>query len=78
MAGNPGAFSPTDAVTGQAATMEGIVSRSTASYTKSEFCNNVFKYVRKGHVKTDEHWTRNWKRAPLKGEGGHYVENYRK
>lgn len=29
------------------------------------FARNVFKYVRKGHVKTDEHWTRNWKRARL-------------
>jgi len=30
-----------------------------------EFAHNVFKYVRKGHVKTDEHWTRHWKRARL-------------
>lgn len=28
----------------------------------------------KGHVKTDEHWTRNWKKAPLVWEkGGDYV-----
>jgi hypothetical protein len=24
--------------------------------------------VRRGHVKTDEHWTRNWKRARLRWE----------
>lgn len=34
------------------------------------FARNVFKYVRKGHVKTDEHWTRNWKRARLIWEIG--------
>ena len=27
--------------------------------------HNVFKYVRKGHVQTGEHWTRHWKRARL-------------
>ena len=25
----------------------------------------VGKYVRKGHVQTDEHWTKNWKQAKL-------------
>lgn len=48
--------------------MEGIVSRNTAAYKVGDFKKNVFKYVRKDHVKTDEHWTRNWKRAPLKWE----------
>ena len=28
--------------------------------------NNLFKVVRKGHVQTDEHWTKNWKPATLK------------
>ncbi len=46
-------------------TMEGIVSRNTNAYPVLDFKQNVFKYVRKNHVKTDEHWTRNWKRAPL-------------
>ena len=46
-------------------TREGVVSRNVGEYLVSEFAHNVFKYVRKGHVKTDEHWTRNWKRAPL-------------
>lgn len=48
--------------------MEGIVTRNVAAYPVAEMSKNVFKYVRKDHVKTDEHWTRNWKRAPLKWE----------
>ena len=48
--------------------MEGIVSRNAAAYSVADFKQNVFKYVRKHHVKTDEHWTRRWKRAPLKWE----------
>jgi len=32
---------------------------------ENEF-NNLFKVVRKGHVQTDEHWTKNWKPATLK------------
>lgn len=46
-------------------TREGIVTRNTEAFAVADFAQNVFKYVRKGHVKTDEHWTRNWKRAPL-------------
>ncbi len=46
-------------------TREGVVYRNKEEYPVSEFQHNVFKYVRKGHVKTDEHWTRNWKRAKL-------------
>lgn len=52
----------------EACSMEGIVSRNIESYPVDQFKHNVFKYVRKDHVKTDEHWTRNWKRAPLKWE----------
>lgn len=69
----PSVFASFDAETGQACTMEGIVSRNKDEYTVSDFQKNVFKYVRKGHVKTDEHWTRNWKRAPLKSE--RHVDN---
>lgn len=49
-------------------TMEGIVSRNTEAYNIEYFKSNVFKYVREGHVKTDEHWTRNWRRAQLNWE----------
>lgn len=46
-------------------TMEGIVTRNYNEFPVDNFKENVFKYVRKGHVSTDEHWIRNWKRAPL-------------
>ncbi len=44
---------------------EGFVFRNAAGFHVDEFSNNVLKYVRKNHVKTDEHWTKNWKRAKL-------------
>ncbi|GAB3990799.1 RNA ligase family protein [Spirosoma daeguense] len=64
----PGRFGSVDAVTGAPCTMEGVVSRDADSYTVDEFTHRVFKYVRKGHVQTNEHWTRTWKRAPLARE----------
>lgn len=64
-----------DAFNGNPVTMEGIVTRNINGYPVSAFAQNVFKYVRKGHVKTDEHWTRNWKRAPLNNEGGNHVDH---
>lgn len=57
-----GSFNP---FTGEHCTREGVVTRNIEEYPVEEFMHNVFKYVRKGHVKTDEHWTRNWKRAKL-------------
>lgn len=54
-----------DAYTGKICTREGIVSRNINGYPVTDLCENVFKYVRKGHVKTDAHWTKNWRRAPL-------------
>jgi hypothetical protein len=70
----PGAFNACSAATGSSVTMEGIVTRDTGSYAVADFAQHVFKYVRKGHVQTTEHWTRNWKRAPLQNEGGKYVD----
>lgn len=75
IASGRGALEPHDAYDGSITTMEGIVSRNANQYPVSEFSNHVFKYVRKGHVKTDEHWTRNWKRAHLNQEGGRHVED---
>ncbi|WP_295128060.1 RNA ligase family protein [uncultured Chitinophaga sp.] len=72
----PGALAPHDAISGKPSVMEGIVTRNTGSYAVNAFSENVFKYVRKGHVKTDQHWTRNWKRAPLANEGGKYVDTH--
>lgn len=49
-------------------TKEGVVIRNIEEYPVDSFKENVFKYVRKGHVSTDQHWSRNWKRATLKHE----------
>lgn len=52
---------------------EGFVLRNAGAYEKNdgvlpvafnEF-NNLFKLVRKSHVKTDTHWTKTWKPATL-------------
>ena len=47
---------------------EGVVARVARELTDEEFDTHVFKWVRKGHVRTTEHWTRNWRRAPLNSE----------
>lgn len=70
MAQQPGTYGSVDILSGRPCSMEGIVTRNAESYTVADFSKNVFKYVRKGHVKTNEHWTRNWKRAKLKWEQG--------
>jgi hypothetical protein len=44
---------------------EGVVVRSSNSFLNDDFANNVQKWVRKNHVKTDEHWTKNWKPAKI-------------
>lgn len=64
----PGAMGTMDAFTGKPCTMEGVVTRDAAGYAVQDFQHRVFKYVRKNHVKTDEHWTRNWRRAKLAWE----------
>ena len=46
-------------------TSEGVVCRNAGSFPETAFFSNVLKYVRKNHVQTDEHWTRQWQRAPL-------------
>lgn len=49
-------------------TKEGIIGRLTEAFSDDEFSLNLRKYVRKGHVQTDEHWTRSWKRQKLSYE----------
>ncbi|WP_420150229.1 RNA ligase family protein [Spirosoma sp.] len=61
----PGTFESFDYQTGEKCTCEGIVTRNAGAYSVDDHQHNVFKYVRRGHVKTDEHWTRTWKRARL-------------
>jgi hypothetical protein len=45
---------------------EGIVVRTAGMFHNDDFADNVMKWVRKGHVTTDVHWTRNWKKADIK------------
>jgi hypothetical protein len=45
--------------------MEGYVVRNMEAFTLEDFNDNVAKSVRKGHVQTDQHWTRNWSRAKI-------------
>ena len=47
---------------------EGVVCRTVNAFETADFSQNVLKYVRKNHVQTDEHWTRNWQRAQLRFE----------
>jgi hypothetical protein len=44
---------------------EGIVVRNAGEFPNEEFGSNVMKWVRKGHVTTGEHWTRNWVKAKV-------------
>ena len=44
---------------------EGVVIRVAEGFPLNEFSNYVCKWVRPHHVQTDEHWTRNWKKAQL-------------
>lgn len=61
----PSVLESYDTLTTKPCTCEGLVSRNVEEYAIDDFQHHVFKYVRKGHVKTDEHWTRNWKKANL-------------
>lgn len=45
---------------------EGFVLRVSDAFPINKFDQNVAKFVRENHVQTDEHWTKNWKQAPLK------------
>lgn len=47
---------------------EGVVCRIANSFPDAAFSDSVLKYVRKNHVQTDEHWTRNWEKATLRAE----------
>ena len=45
---------------------EGIVVRNAGMFHNDDFADNVMKWVRKDHVTTDEHWTRNWVKSKIK------------
>jgi len=44
---------------------EGYVVRTIDGFSSQEFPRHVAKYVRAGHVQTDETWRRTWKAAKL-------------
>jgi len=44
---------------------EGVVVRNAGVFHNDYFPENVMKWVRKDHVQTDVHWTRNWKKARI-------------
>ena len=46
--------------------IEGIVIRNSNNFHNDDFEFNVAKWVRKDHVTTDQHWTRNWKKSKIK------------
>lgn len=46
-------------------TREGVVARIVDEFPIDEFSHYVCKWVRPNHVTTDEHWTKNWKKARL-------------
>lgn len=68
-----GALQPFDVADNTYCSIEGVVTRNANAFSIHEFEHNVFKWVREGHVKTNEHWTKNWKRAVLKKKGGSHV-----
>lgn len=68
MAKKESVFGSFDPFSQEDCTCEGVVCRNIEAYSVANFQHNVFKYVRKGHVKTGEHWTRHWKRAKLSWE----------
>jgi len=45
---------------------EGVVVRLRDSFQDENFSNSLLKYVRKDHVSTDIHWSKNYKKAILK------------
>ena len=44
---------------------EGFVIRPLESFSDDMFSTHVAKYVRKGHVQTEDHWSKNWKQAKI-------------
>ncbi|MCK9447141.1 hypothetical protein M0Q50_09845 [bacterium] len=57
----PSTFSNDDIITPK----EGIVTRIADEFPNDMFFNSLAKWVRKGHVTTDQHWSKNWKIAKL-------------
>lgn len=52
-----------------------LTNEGAITVAPNEF-NNLFKLVRKSHVKTDVHWTKNWKPAKLNNYQKYNWHNY--
>ncbi|MCY3809549.1 MAG: RNA ligase family protein [Gemmatimonadetes bacterium] len=50
---------------------EGTVVRIADGFASPEFARNVCKSVRRDHVQTDRHWTRNWRPCKLERKTHH-------
>ncbi|EFC45507.1 predicted protein [Naegleria gruberi] len=48
--------------------LEGFVIKSTQTFANKDFERNIAKYVRKGHIQTDENWGKTWKSAKINYE----------
>lgn len=46
---------------------EGVVIRNKNRFSNEKWNENICKFVRKGHVQTDEHWSSSWVKNKLKG-----------
>lgn len=46
-------------------TIEGYVVRNAQAFDMDDYALHVAKYVRKGHIQTDDHWLKNWKPANI-------------
>lgn len=69
---NPSELGSIDAKTKEVCNMEGLVTRNIDEFPVGDNgsinSEHVFKWVREGHVKTDEHWSKNWERTPFTWE----------
>ena len=45
---------------------EGFVIRTTEGFSMQAFDDCVAKYVREGHIQTEDSWRRTWKAAKLR------------
>jgi hypothetical protein len=46
-----------------ASSTEGVVIRLADAFEDAAFPTSVYKWVRRGHVRTTEHWSKHWERA---------------
>lgn len=65
LAGAESQFGSLDVHTKDSCSREGVVLRDFDEFQVGQLPSHVLKYVRKDHVQTSKHWTRNWRPAKL-------------